>query len=231
MPASMPGPENTQSTLQRVPRSHFVRRTPSIGAIANTSSAGEGERRDAAHAARCRSPRRAAIGSQSASGGELEEDNEVEQLVERRRLAVERPLQHRHDDGRRRRGRTSVKTPSRQRAHERRRREHARRSAPRRSSSRRRSGTGAPASNGRSSNAWYWTASRSDGTNAAASVPTKMRRRRRASQASAAVDGEGGRRRRGRRARQRQRQRRADALLHAGEHRAPIAPEDERQRR
>ena len=38
MPASMPGPANTQSMLQRVPSSHCVRRTPSSGASANTSS-------------------------------------------------------------------------------------------------------------------------------------------------------------------------------------------------
>ena len=135
----------------------------------------------------CRSPRRAATGSQSVIGGELEEEHEVERLVERRRLAVERPLQHRDRDAGARRGRTAsarradsarrTASPSSTRVD--RHRDAARHGGVQEQVRRRRSA-------GRSKREVLRGEQERRERTPPASVPTKMRRRRRASQASAA---------------------------------------------
>ncbi len=225
----MPGPARTQSALQRMPTSHCVTRTPSRGAIVKTRSAAKASGATP-RTRRVPITRPSRIGSQSVAAASWKKMTTVERLVERRRLAVERPLQHRDDDRRHARGRTAS----------------ARRDG-------RRARTASPSGRRRSARATLLVTAafrnrckrcsrqiaerevlrgeQQRGTDTAASMATKMRRRRRASQASARTDAEGGRGRprRGARRDRRQRQRRAEAMLHAGEHGAAIAPEDERR--
>ena len=82
-PAHGEEPLRELNAEQRCGREHQQRRSTS--------------RRDAAHAPRADHQAEQDRQHQRA-GGELKEKDEVERLVERRRLAVERPLQHRDDD-------------------------------------------------------------------------------------------------------------------------------------
>ena len=97
MPASRPGPARTQPALQSHSGKPLRHANAEQGREREHQQRGEGERRDAANAARA--DRQAEQhGQPERVRRQLEEVDEVHRLVERRRLAVERPLRHRQDD-------------------------------------------------------------------------------------------------------------------------------------